>query len=183
MGFSSGWLRRRPGLSFIALVYAITWLLLLPLVLQSWEVIAWPPGWHALGAFGPGVAAIIVTGAWLGRSGLADFWRRRLGVLRAARLVWPVWALWHLPMFSYRLQLGALMLIGFALGLLAGALWLAYLYNRTGSTLAVALWHSLYNLAVALGGLWSADAAAAITLLVVPLAGVALWRLRWGAAV
>lgn len=248
-----GWLKRYPVTSFVVLAYAITWVVLAPLVLQSWGLIAWPPLWHALGAFGPGLAAILVSRAWLGRSGLDEFWQRctrwrlgrewllvvgsslgllliaillmmligrpwpdaqqlgtglrdgdwwlsgvalamlygleelgwrgflqhhlqrRMGVLRAALVVWLVWTLWHLPMFSYRLQLdGPLMVVGFASGLLAGAIWLAYLYNRTGSILAVVAWHGLYNLAVALGGLWSADIVAIVTMMVIPLAVVAV---------
>jgi membrane protease YdiL (CAAX protease family) len=44
-------------------------------------------------------------------------------------------------------------LIMFPLGLASGAIVLTWLYNHTGrSILAVALWHTLYNMAVATAG-------------------------------
>ena len=57
------------------------------------------------------------------------------------------WALWHIPMFFYRFEFGIGQVIGFFIGLFAGAIWLTFLYNSTGgSTLMVALWHTTWNL-------------------------------------
>lgn len=82
-------------------------------------------------------------------------WGVRAGTLVTGAL----WALWHLPMFlvlaTYR-EMGALvLLLGFGIGILAGACVLAHLtaLARGGVVLAV-LWHSGFNLGTgtALGG-------------------------------
>ncbi len=138
-----------------------------------------------------GFGAHLADGAWLVNGvvlaavyGLEEpGWRgfmqhhlqRRYPALVAVLIVSAVWALWHLPMFFYRLRLESpLMVVGFFLGMFAGAVWLAYLYNRTGSILMAMLWHALYNLAVALGGVLSGPVVAVATSLVMPLALVAL---------
>ncbi len=57
------------------------------------------------------------------------------------------WAIWHIPMFFYRFEFGIGQAVGFFIGLLAGAIWLTFLYNSTGgSTLMVTLWHTSWNL-------------------------------------
>lgn len=56
------------------------------------------------------------------------------------------WLGWHIPTFFYRYQLSGGMLIGFILGLFAGAIWMTFLFNYTkGSLLAVSLWHFTFN--------------------------------------
>jgi membrane protease YdiL (CAAX protease family) len=79
--------------------------------------------------------------------------QERLGPLRATMVVAVLWAGWHSPLFlamaSYR-DFSALILLGFLVGLGCGAVVLTAIYNGSGgSILAVALWHALYNLAVA----------------------------------
>jgi len=44
------------------------------------------------------------------------------------------------------------MVIGFFIGLFAGALWMTFLYNSTGgSTLMVAFWHTTWNIVNVIG--------------------------------
>ncbi len=101
-------------------------------------------------------------------------WGVRAGTLATG----VIWALWHLPMFfvlaTYR-EMGALgLLLGFGIGILAGACVLAHLTSlaRGGVVLAV-LWHTGFNLgtATALGGLGPA-------LLSALAIAWALWLLR-----
>ncbi|WP_455222096.1 CPBP family intramembrane glutamic endopeptidase [Kaarinaea lacus] len=64
----------------------------------------------------------------------------------ATLILTPVWAIWHVPFFVYRFHFeGIITIVGFFIGLLAGAFWLAFLYNRTRSVKVVALWHVLWN--------------------------------------
>ena len=77
----------------------------------------------------------------------------RLDALRATLVLTAAWAGWHLPLFfllaSYQ-DFGPFTMIGFVVGLTAGALVLTSIFNWTGgSILAVALWHGTYNLSVA----------------------------------
>jgi uncharacterized protein len=71
------------------------------------------------------------------------------GALAATLLLGVVWAGWHLPAFFYLPNFRAMGLAGapgFALGVLAGAVLLTWLYNSTGgSLLAVILWHGMFN--------------------------------------
>lgn len=77
--------------------------------------------------------------------------QNRFGAVKGTLVLALIWAGWHVPMFwsveTYR-SMGVPALIGgFGLGLCAGAVVLARVLNRTGgSILAVALWHTTYNL-------------------------------------
>ena len=69
--------------------------------------------------------------------------------IRATHLLALGWGLWHLPAFfedpSF-MQMGPLQLVGWALGLWMGAIFLTWLYNSGGGSLiVVALWHGLFN--------------------------------------
>jgi len=90
------------------------------------------------------------------RGYLQDRLQRRFNPLSATLVVAAIWAVWHTPFFfilSTYSGFNATTLVMFPLGLASGAVVLTWLYNRTGrSVLAVALWHSLYNMAVATGG-------------------------------
>ena len=78
-----------------------------------------------------------------------------------------VWALWHLPMFAYRLPLG-LVTVGWLVGLYFGSVWLAMLHNGTdGSVLACMLWHATYDLAATIGGQVSALVPVLVTAVVI----------------
>jgi membrane protease YdiL (CAAX protease family) len=73
-------MRRHPLVAYFVLAYAMTWVLVFPLVLQglglTGELV--PSGWHALGALGPISAALVVTAGVGGRPALAEFAGRML---------------------------------------------------------------------------------------------------------
>ncbi len=71
----------------------------------------------------------------------------RWSVLASAAILAVGWGFWHAPFFVYRFQFGVGEIVGFFLGLLAGSIWLAYLYNATGgSVLATMSWHVTWNI-------------------------------------
>jgi membrane protease YdiL (CAAX protease family) len=226
----------------------------LPLAISG-KVVHPGQGWptHLLGLLGPGVAAVIVTGASEGRSGLKELWSRivrwRVGwawygliaatallmviplltksglkggdfVLysgapsagiavvayvivvngfgeeigwrgflverllertsrgRAAFIVWPIWAVWHLPLFwvvaNFR-DFGVAGTVGWAVGIGFGSVFLTWLYQSAGrSILIVAFWHSAYNFTTATEA--SRGVAAAIATTAVIIASVAILR-------
>jgi len=65
----------------------------------------------------------------------------------ATLILWLFWAIWHVPSFFYLHTVSSAgSLIGFLLGVLAGAIVLTWLYNSSrGSVLMVALWHGLFD--------------------------------------
>ena len=68
--------------------------------------------------------------------------------LRATLILSAIWGLWHTPFFFYRFEFeGIATVAGFFIGLVAGAFWLAFLYNSTLSVKVVAIWHVLWNVA------------------------------------
>ena len=72
--------------------------------------------------------------------------QQRYSPFVATLILAPVWAIWHAPFFAYRFQFeGVISVVGFFIGLLAGAFWLAFLYNSTRSVKVVALWHVFWN--------------------------------------
>jgi membrane protease YdiL (CAAX protease family) len=82
------------------------------------------------------------------RGWLQPHLQERHSPVRATFLLTPIWAAWHVPFFFYRFQFeGAGTIVGFFVGLLAGAFWLAFLYNATRSVKVVAWWHVLWNIA------------------------------------
>ncbi|MGX6607382.1 CPBP family intramembrane glutamic endopeptidase [Micromonosporaceae bacterium Da 78-11] len=119
-----------------------------------------PPRWEEFGlinefpSWGPLtvlVLLIVVNGlgeetGWRGflQPALQRVLPPRLAILAVA----AVWAGWHAPLFAilttYR-GFTPLTLVGFGIGLACGAVVLGWLYNRTGSILAVAVWHATYN--------------------------------------
>lgn len=94
------------------------------------------------------------------------------GLLSTAVIVGLLWALWHVPsMFvieNYR-QLGLAFLPGFFPGIVAGSVFLAWLYRASGgSVFIVAVWHATYNL-------FSGTAAAHGLVAAMVSTGVMLW--------
>jgi uncharacterized protein len=76
----------------------------------------------------------------------------RYSAMRATLILTIFWLGWHFPSFFYRYELSGGMLIGFILGLFAGAILLTFLFNYTkGSLLAVSLWHFTFNLVSMIG--------------------------------
>ena len=97
-----------------------------------------------------------------------------------------LWAGWHIPQFfflqSYE-DFSIAMLPIFVFGLTCGAIVWTWVYNRTGSILAVAVWHGIYNVTgatkAATGGsgalasaMWTYVVVTAVVLLVLE------WRAR-----
>jgi len=107
---------------------------------------------------------------------------RRHRPLVATALVFPAWALWHVPFFVYRFQLGgAGAYAGFYASLACGAVVLTHIYLMSRrSLLAVALWHTLFNLVTLLGAAVVPSVAALASFMVV-LWGLALiaWPRAW----
>ncbi len=110
------------------------------------------------------------------RGFLQDGLQRRVSPLTATLIVALVWALWHAPFFvilSTYTGFEPITLVMFPLGLTSGAVVLTWLYNHTGrSILAVAIWHTLYNMAVATSG--GTDLIQAVVTTVVITAAVVL---------
>jgi membrane protease YdiL (CAAX protease family) len=76
----------------------------------------------------------------------------KYSAMRATIFLTIGWLGWHIPTFFYRYHLSAPMLVGFTLGLFAGAICMTFLYNYTmGSLLAVSCWHFTFNLVSMIG--------------------------------
>jgi membrane protease YdiL (CAAX protease family) len=68
--------------------------------------------------------------------------------LYATLILALVWALWHVPQFFYLFD--PAIAIGWAIGLLAGAIVFTWLFNSSsGSILIVAIWHGCFNFTTA----------------------------------
>jgi membrane protease YdiL (CAAX protease family) len=165
-----------------ALVLAAGSMLVLAPIVAALRGQPLPPGADYLTYSGigplPAVAtvlyAVVVNGfgeeiGWRGY--LTDQLLPRHGVVGAALIVAPAWALWHLPMFwvaqSFR-DLGAGAKIGWLIGLTAGSLLLTWMYQGSrGSILLVALWHISFNFATATNAAAGVPAATASTLVMI----------------
>lgn len=127
--------------------------------LPAWEDFAAFNGLPSWGVVSTFLFVLVFNGfgeetGW--RGFLQDRLQRRFHPLGATLIVAAVWAIWHAPFFfilSTYANFSAMTLVMFPLGLASGAVVLTWLYNHTGrSILAAALWHTLYNMAVATGG-------------------------------
>ena len=228
--------RLRSLVAYYVLTIALSWSVYLPLVAvkQGWVDWQIPFPIHYLAAFGPMLAALIVTAATGGAGGLRELWERltrwRVGwkwflfstlspvavfiltmpVVRLVKGAWPdltllgqanylpylgfgvlpvwlatygfgeetgwrgfalprlqktksaaratlilgvMWAFWHTPAFFYLEtfeEMGLIILPGFLIGVLCGAVIFTWIYNGTGgSVLMVALWHGIFDLLTA----------------------------------
>jgi membrane protease YdiL (CAAX protease family) len=95
--------------------------------------------------------------------------------LLATLVVAGVWAGWHAPLFlivdNFR-SFSPATLVGFLIGLACGAVVLGWLFNRTGSVLAVAVWHAAYNLTSATTAAHGLPAAVSTTVVIVAAIGL-----------
>ena len=101
-----------------------------------------------------GVAAVVTV---VGGFGEETGWRGyalphlqcRFGPIVSSLVIAGLWAGWHIPQFfllhSYE-NFSFAMLPVFVFGLTCGAIVWTWIYNRTGSVLAVAVWHGIYNM-------------------------------------
>jgi membrane protease YdiL (CAAX protease family) len=141
-----------------------------------------------LGIVGMALVVILVNGfgeetGWRGYA-LPQL-QQRFGPIAATVILALLWAGWHIPQFflldSYK-DFSTSMLPVFVVGLTCGAIVWTWMYNHTGSILAVAVWHGIYNVT---GGTKAATAgagtiAAAMWTFMVMFA-VALLALEWRA--
>ncbi|MGA7272947.1 MAG: type II CAAX endopeptidase family protein, partial [Acidimicrobiia bacterium] len=127
--------------------------------LPAWGDFAKFNGLPAYGVIATFLFVLVLNGfgeetGWRGY--LQDWLQHRFNPLPATLIVALIWAVWHTPFFfilSTYSGFNAMTLVMFPLGLASGAVVLTWLYNHTGrSVLAVALWHTLYNMAVATAG-------------------------------
>lgn len=107
---------------------------------------------------------------------------QRRSPLVASLIVGVLWAIWHIPAFwiseSYR-QIPSTMIPVFFVGLMSGAVFLAWLYNRgRSSILLVAVWHGTFNLLSGSVGARGALAAAESTVVIVIAAVLVIQELR-----
>jgi membrane protease YdiL (CAAX protease family) len=92
-----------------------------------------------------------------------------LGV--TAVLSWVVWGIWHIPLFwivMNFLNLGIGGTVGWTLGLLAGSVFLTWMYARSKrSILLLAAWHTVFNFATATTATAGVGAALSSTLVMI----------------
>jgi membrane protease YdiL (CAAX protease family) len=82
------------------------------------------------------------------RGWLQPYLQSKYPAVTATMVLAAIWGVWHAPFFVYRFEFeGVVTVVGFFIGLLAGAFWLAFLYNSTSSVKVVAVWHVLWNVA------------------------------------
>jgi CAAX protease family protein len=105
--------------------------------------------------------------------------QQRWNAFVSTLVLFGIWAAFHIPFFLYRFPFGLGSLVGFLLGLCAGAIWLTYLYNSTGgSVLITMVWHSLFNVvnAIALVALPPATAVMSVLAVLLGIAALALGK-------
>lgn len=100
---AGGWVRAHPVLAFFALAYLLSWgYWLIVLGIMGRDTLAW----FVPGAFGPPLAALLVTGLVGGRDGTRAFLRR--------------WTLWRVGARWYALALIGLPTLGLLIGWVSG---------------------------------------------------------------
>ncbi|MDX9993376.1 MAG: type II CAAX endopeptidase family protein [Anaerolineales bacterium] len=105
--------------------------------------------------------------------------QKKHGALMATFLLSIFWALWHAPMFMYRFEFGTIQVIGFFIGMFAGAIWLTFLYNSTGgNTLMVIFWHTTWNIVNIIGLVVSMDVVSYMSAIIIVVAVliVIIWK-------
>jgi len=94
MNTKSSWFQRHPLLGYFFLAYAISWAIGIPLALISQGKLNWqlPFYLHYLYAYGPMLAAFIMTGFTKGKSGISDIFNRLFN--------WHMRPIWWIVAFS-----------------------------------------------------------------------------------
>jgi uncharacterized protein len=146
----------------------------------TWASLTIMPGLPEAGWLALLVLVFVVNGYGeeVGWRGLA--WprlRQRHTFVRSVGILAVWWAGWHLPVFWLDTGLRGfdpLIIPGWLVGLAAGAVVLGWMYERTGSLLIVALFHTCLNLASAT--LATEGSPAAITAMVVILWAIVILR-------
>ncbi len=167
-------------------------IVLLALGLAGVTLFADVPDYRALGQAlsRPDWLAFVFVGSVLYGLGEEPGWRgwllphlqEKRGAVTSTLLLSVIWAGWHAPFFVYRFDFGGPdMIVGFFVGLLAGAFWLTFVFNSTGGSVwVVALWHVIWNVSNLVAAEISVAAVATLNALMMVLGfGVlAVWGRR-----
>lgn len=138
----------------------------------GWNEFGELPGAPQLGWLGVAAFTIVVNGfgeetGWRGFAW--PLLRRHRTIGRAAVVLAVPWAAWHLPLFWIDSALGDMsiaLILGFFAGMVAGAVVLGWLYERSGCSVpVVAVWHTMLNMASATTG--TATVAPAVSIVVI----------------
>jgi membrane protease YdiL (CAAX protease family) len=144
----TNWIKKNHLVVYFVLAYAITWAVEIPLAASSRGWIAWRPPFaiHYLAAYGPMLAAIVVTALTTGADGLKE--------LLGRVLKWRVGLLWWSVALSPLLAYGA---IAFVLRLVQG-IWTDFrllgevnFLPRLSIGAAILLWVFTYGLGEEVG--------------------------------
>lgn len=112
------------------------------------------------------------------RGFLLPYLQKKFPAFKATYILTAFWFTWHIPSFFYRYDLSAPMVIGFAFGIFAGAIFLTFLYNYTkGSLLAVSIWHLAWDFVSIIGR--DGTLAAIMSTIIMLLAIFILIRYKW----
>jgi membrane protease YdiL (CAAX protease family) len=164
-------------------------LLLLALGLAGVTLFAGAPDYRALGQAlsRPEWLGSLFVGSVLYGLGEEPGWRgwllpylqEKRGAVTSTLLLSVIWAAWHAPFFFYRFDFGGpSMIVGFFIGLLAGAFWLTFVFNTTGGSVwTVAFWHVIWNVSNLVAAEISGTALAALNglMMVLGYGVVAVW--------
>lgn len=142
-----GLVRIHPVVAYFLIAYVFSWLIGGVLIARAHGLVTAPQWLHYVSAFGPMIAAIMVTAAFDGRAGLAELWRR---IVRA-----DVGLRWWLIAVGTPLALGvvAAVVYAFEQGMLPDiALFgeVDYLGN-IGALAALGLWIATYGFGEEIG--------------------------------
>lgn len=86
------------------------------------------------------------------RGFVLPYLQKKYSAFTASCILSVFWICWHIPSFWYRYNLSGGMIIGFIIGIFAGAIWLTFIFNYTqGSLLAVSIWHFTWNFVSMIG--------------------------------
>ena len=175
--------RWRVGWMWYAVVVVTATFALLPLLtgsdVRADELVRFSGAPAAALVTVPYVLVINGFGEEIGWRGLlADELLRRRSRGATALIVWPIWALWHLPLFwvvaTFR-DSGVGGTLGWSIGIGFGSVFLTWLYQSAArSILIVALWHTAYNFTTATEAASGVTAAAVSAAVIV--AGVVILR-------
>lgn len=110
MSHTLDWARKHSLAAYFVLANALTWLCMLPTLLNVPDQPRRFPAISSLAAYGPLVTALLVTWVSEGIAGLRDLWHRTIR--------WRVGARWYLTVFTLPL---AMNIVALSIGLLAGS--------------------------------------------------------------
>lgn len=139
--------QRYPVPAFFVIACAFSWTIGGLLVADYHGVLSAPKSLHYLSAFGPAIAALIVTAVFGGRTGLVDLWRRIVRVDVGGR--------WWLIGLGVPLALGLVAVVVYALSNDAlpaiGRFGEVDYLGSIGAPLALALWIATYGFGEEIG--------------------------------